>query len=243
MTPSPTLKPEEPKNQLISPVSPLPPPSDQRRPFSFEPPAPPPKTEAQPKTAVPIITPQVTVPPAPIEEPQHPTSADLSGPSTPELSPPTLPAATAPPPEISQPAINAAPAVAERQPSPVVEENASTPPPFAPLTRAPIPWPQHLIPSITPAHLNCYVAHQSSVWSNNSFQPMGCMVCRVNNKERKWCCTWCQLRICRNCSEELNMVPGRNLGAYLEQRQRMVVNSGDVLSDVDEAEEREDDFS
>jgi hypothetical protein len=39
------------------------------------------------------------------------------------------------------------------------------------------------------------------------------------------------------------MVPGRDLGVYLEQRQRMVVNSGDVLSDVDEAEEREDDFS
>jgi hypothetical protein len=37
------------------------------------------------------------------------------------------------------------------------------------------------------------------------------------------------------------MVPERNLGAYLEQRERMVVNPGDVLSDVDEVEEQ--DFS
>jgi hypothetical protein len=79
------------------------------------------------------------------------------------------------------------------------------------------------------------------VWSNNAFQPMGCMVCRVNDKERKWCCTWCQLRICRGCSDELSMVPERNLGAYLEQRERVVVNPGDVLSDVDEVEEQ--DFS
>jgi hypothetical protein len=66
-------------------------------------------------------------------------------------------------------------------------------------------------------------------------------VCRVNDKERKWCCTWCQLRICRRCSDELSMVPERNLGVYLEQRERAVVNPGDVLSDVDEVEEQ--DFS
>jgi hypothetical protein len=37
------------------------------------------------------------------------------------------------------------------------------------------------------------------------------------------------------------MVPERNLGVYLEQRERVVVNPGDVLSDVDEVEEQ--DFS
>jgi hypothetical protein len=231
MTPSPTLKPEEPVEQFISPVTPLPPPSEQRRPFSYEPapaPVPPPKVEEQPKTAIPFITPSVTVPPVQIDEPQRPTSADLSGPDSPELSSPTPPAAIA---QLE----NAAPAIPETQPSPV-KEQASSPPPFTPLTRAPISWPQHLIPDITPAHLNCYTSHKSNVWSNNAFQPMGCMVCRVNDKERKWCCTWCQLRICRRCGDELSMIPGKNLSRLLEERERVAENAG-VLSDVDEMEE------
>jgi hypothetical protein len=65
---------------------------------------------------------------------------------------------------------------------------------------------------------------------------MGCMVCRVNDKERKWCCTWCQLRICRRCSDELSMIPEKDLGRLLEERERVVENAG-LLSDVDETEE------
>ena len=47
---------------------------------------------------------------------------------------------------------------------------------------------------------------------------MACMVCYENGKERKWACTWCQLRVCRGCSEELRRIPGRDLGVLLEAR-------------------------
>jgi hypothetical protein len=118
------------------------------------------------------------------------------------------------------------------------------PRPFTPLTRAPIPLPQTLIPAITSAHRSCYANHQHNIWSTNMFQPMGCMVCHANDRERKWCCTWCQLRICRSCSEELSMVPRRNLGVYLEERERNQLQvggqQGGVLSAV---YERDEDFS
>jgi hypothetical protein len=38
------------------------------------------------------------------------------------------------------------------------------------------------------------------------------------------------------------MIPGRNLGRLLEEKERRAENAG-VLSDVDETEEREEDFS
>jgi hypothetical protein len=48
------------------------------------------------------------------------------------------------------------------------------------------------------------------------------MVCHDNADDRRWFCTFCQLRICRGCSEELNMIPGRSLGKLLEVRSDMV---------------------
>lgn len=275
MTPSPTLKAAEPKEQAISPLSPLPPPNEQRRPFSFEPiraPKPPPKQQEQPKTAVPIYNPVVNAPPAEptvdINTPLRPTSADLPEPS-PLLHSPLSAVATPPTNPYAPVTLNAAPAAnlyapvalpaapapiaiaPERQPSPppaaTVPEpqldsqdpQLPTPPPFAPLTRAPIPLPQDLIPALTPAHFTCYTAHQTTTWSNNTFQPMGCMICRANDRERKWCCTWCQLRICARCSEELTMVPGRSLDTYLRVREEMGEREK-VLSAVFE---RDEDFS
>ncbi|KAJ4331699.1 hypothetical protein N0V95_009829, partial [Ascochyta clinopodiicola] len=37
-------------------------------------------------------------------------------------------------------------------------------------------------------------------------------------KDRKWMCTWCQLRLCRGCNEVLQRVPGRELGVLLDVR-------------------------
>lgn len=48
---------------------------------------------------------------------------------------------------------------------------------------------------------------------------MGCQVCHSNEKDRKFSCTWCQLRICRNCSRELCTIPGRELGALLKAKE------------------------
>ena len=60
---------------------------------------------------------------------------------------------------------------------------------------------------------------------------MACMLCLENNRERKWTCTWCQLRICGSCSDELKAVPGRDLAVLMEKRRALGV--------VEEEEEEE----
>jgi hypothetical protein len=230
MTPSLTLKPAQLKDQAISPLSPLPSPSETRRPFSFEPaPASPLQVPEQPKSAVPIITPpSMTAPPAQSESPIWPSSADLYDlyDATPPVSPVTAPS---PAPASQEPETRAAVPVQEVnvQPSPVtqthpsVAQQPSTPLPFTPLTRVPISLPKTLIPAITRVQLSCYTNHRNIIWSNNTFQPMGCMICHQNDRERKWCCIWCKLRICTGCSQELCMIPGRKLATYLDERAKL----------------------
>ncbi|KAF2823574.1 hypothetical protein CC86DRAFT_372506 [Ophiobolus disseminans] len=207
MTPSPTLDTEQQKGQNMSPVSPLSPKSDQRRPFSYE-------AAQAVKAPGKTMDQQATNTPTPVAAPPAPSLQELLRPSTqpnpfdsPEPSP-TLDPITAPQ-TTSQ--IATLPTGTPAKPS--------TPPPFNPLTRAPIPLPPSSIPPITSTHLDCYTAHKTNIWSNNTFQPMGCMICRANERDRKWACTWCQLRICRGCSEELRAVEGRNLGVLLEMRE------------------------
>jgi hypothetical protein len=67
-------------------------------------------------------------------------------------------------------------------------------------------------------HLTCYSHHSNYVWSKNTFQPMACMVCKENDRERKWACTWCYLRVCLACSAELLKTPNRDLKALIEKR-------------------------
>lgn len=104
---------------------------------------------------------------------------------------------------------------------PEYQQPAGSPPPFTPLTRHPCPLPPSLIPPITNSHLTCYTAHAISVWSNNALQSLGCMLCHKNDPERKWTCSWCNLRICWACSEELKSVPGRDLRVLVERRKEV----------------------
>jgi hypothetical protein len=180
----------------VSPLSPLPPLRNDERPFSFEAsnrPEPQAKSKTRAlDTAAPMVSPLL----APVlpAQPAYPTRiTSLDRPSSRRSTPPA--------------------------PDPVSPLLSTTPaPPFTPLTHAPIPLPQRLIPEITSTHLNCYANHRMTIWSNNMFQPMGCMVCHSNETDRKWACTWCQLRICRGCSEALCMVPGRDLWVLMERR-------------------------
>ncbi|KAF2030283.1 hypothetical protein EK21DRAFT_112004 [Setomelanomma holmii] len=240
MTPSPTLKPEVPLEQEMSPLSPLP---EQGRPFSFEPmqaPTLPAKSEQRPATSTPPVNEiEAPTPSAQTDLPPRMTSLDHassqpSGTNTHTPSNPTLPMSTN-----------------EDIQSPSSQSRPPTPPPFTPLTRTPVPLPSTLIPSITRTHLHCYTSHVTHVWSNNTFQPMGCMICHANAPDRKWACTWCRLRICVGCSEELMMVPGRSVGALLEVREKervreVGVGEGQVPKVVEEEDRGhgyEDDFA
>ncbi|KAG9187653.1 hypothetical protein G6011_05524 [Alternaria panax] len=264
MTPSPMLEPVlAKKDDAISPLSPLPPPSEKRH-LSHEPaPAaaaaaaaepqqkpveqqdmpvqadPAPRTITPPtETQIPIRTTSLDPPEPspgvrPTSAPSRPTSSDLREQNLSPFPGPSVP--TSP--------IDDAPSE---------HTTPSTPPPFVPLTRQPISLPVSYIPRITPAQLSCYTGHRHNVWSNNIFQPMGCMVCHENDKDRKWACTWCQLRICRSCSEDLRAVPARDLGFLLEARARgqavmaermnkleQEEGFGTVVEDVDGEEEGE----
>ncbi|KAI4620615.1 uncharacterized protein J4E87_007303 [Alternaria ethzedia] len=230
MTPSPTLKPVLAKKDAeISPVSPLPPPKDERRPFSFEPAVA--TTETQQKSteqeeylAMSELPLQSTTPPAETRLPMRTTSLDPPEPSPGFQRPTSAPSSRPTSSDLQD--YNLSPFPGPSVPTSPVDglrtepTTPPTPPPFEPLTRRPIPLPVSYIPRITPAQLSCYTRHCHNIWSNNIFQPMGCMVCHENDKDRKWACTWCQLRICRSCSEDLRAIPGRDLGTLIQKREK-----------------------
>lgn len=244
MTPSPTLKPEIRMDNEISPMKPLPPPSENRRPFSYEGPGEaaqgsPQQREQEPKQQEKAVS-------SPAKEeiaqqaalPLRTTSLDPPEPS-PSVRPMTAPAPqstfSTTHPSLSTHALPSETEIKEA--------------PFVPLTDQSIPLPLTLIPRITPSQLSCYTQHATSVWSNNVFQPMGCMVCHSNEKERKFSCTWCQLRICRGCSEKLVALPGRSLGRLLKMEGkegkedggfRVVVEDVDFEDEVEEWEQDEE---
>lgn len=242
MTPSPTLKPELRMDNEISPMKPLP------RPFSYEGPGEAAQGSPQQKEQEPKQQEKEVSSPAKEETieaslPLRTTSLDPPEPS-PSVRPMTAPAPhstfSTTHPSLSTHAL----------PSDTTTEAQEVP--FVPLTDQSIPLPLTLVPRITPSQLSCYTSHATSVWSNNVFQPMGCMVCHSNEKERKFSCTWCQLRICRGCSEKLVAIPRRDLGRLLRMREmeeakemegeglRVVVEDVDFEDEV-EVEEWEQD--
>lgn len=60
------------------------------------------------------------------------------------------------------------------------------------------------------------------------------MICHKNDQERKWACVWCYLRVCVECSVELQKTPGRNLGAVLEKKRVEASYEGDDYDDGEE---------
>ncbi|KAJ4286227.1 hypothetical protein N0V90_013261 [Kalmusia sp. IMI 367209] len=198
--------------------------NDQRRPFSFEVVAPPPPQ----KPAGEVPRPQATAAPASIPAMSVSPVSDV-----PSLAQPTFPprsASRAPPPAFASLPSQQRSGSSEDMDSDSAPPTPSTPP-FVPLTEAPAPSAG---PPITERHHNCYSRHATFVWSRNNFQPMACMVCKNNDQERKWSCVWCCLRICVDCSRELNNTPGRNLQAVIDARGRY---DGSGYPGIDEEEQ------
>jgi hypothetical protein len=241
MTPSPTLKPEVRRDHDISPVTPLPPPTDQHRPFSYEAPTPETQTQTQAEAA-PAPAPPTQTTPAPQSEVSQVSPAQAqavpdvqihAAPETPAametqqaLPSPSAPQATTPAIQTEEP--HASPPQEPTATATTTTSDPTTPtaaaadddlPPFAPLTHQTYTHLPSSIPRITPAHLRCYTSHADSVWSNNRFQSLGCMVCASNAPDRKWTCAWCCLRVCVACSDKLVRVPGRRLDALLKERE------------------------
>ncbi|KAL8827987.1 MAG: hypothetical protein Q9191_002856 [Dirinaria sp. TL-2023a] len=66
-------------------------------------------------------------------------------------------------------------------------------------------------PPITSIHYSCYQSHSRVFKLPNKHYPVPCMVCKVDNREQRWKCTWCCLRICTDCMESLKKIEGRTL--------------------------------
>jgi hypothetical protein len=234
---------------LQSPVSPIAN-DNSRRPFSYEaiakpPPQPqeqlPPRTEsAQSYQSIsPVAPPAATVtfpprstsrpyeaiakqPPQPQEQLPPRAESAQSYQSTSPVAPPAA-TITFPPRSTSRPEQPKAFAQIQQQqtsrsPSP---PNLDSPPSTLNIVK---PSPSAAA-AITNKHLSCYAHHSSYVWSKNECQPMACMVCHENDRERKWACTWCYLRVCLACSDELMRTPGRDLRPVMEKRGRGVERS------------------
>ena len=67
--------------------------------------------------------------------------------------------------------------------------------------QGPIPIPA---PPLTIVHMNCYQGHRRMVVSPNKYNPVPCMVCKQEEQEKRWRCTFCALRLCGPCMAEFD---------------------------------------
>ncbi|MCJ1287766.1 hypothetical protein MMC26_007118 [Xylographa opegraphella] len=75
-------------------------------------------------------------------------------------------------------------------------------------------------PPLTSIHFSCYQSHCNMNNSKNDIAQVPCMVCKVDDKEVRWKCSWCCLRICNRCMDVLGETKDRNLEALLQARQK-----------------------
>lgn len=217
-----------------------------RRPFSFEPPPPvstsPPLKESLSNAIEDQNTTAGTAPkpPSPKPTPTAPVVSPLDPPPPAAATTTTTtdpPAPDFPPRSTSRvalpPAFTSLPSQQRSGMSDVIESAPESPSeiPFVPLTASPVP---KAAAPITEKHHNCYSNHATFVWSRNDFQPMACMICNKNDQERKWACVWCYLRICVECSTELQKTPSRDLKAVLEKRAAQVTYGGEEYEEEGE---------
>ncbi|KAF2709467.1 hypothetical protein K504DRAFT_455181 [Pleomassaria siparia CBS 279.74] len=214
-------------NASMGPQSPVSPVSldGSRRPFSYEAVEQPAQSSQvqQPsrarsaqevQSASPVSPPAVTTA-FPPRTTSRPGAAFQSLPQGPKLAPQIqIQAQQQPQPQPQPPQLS-------RSPSPPTIISPTSPafaPPFprpAPNTEAPSSKP---VAPITDVHLNCYASHATHLLSRNEYFSQPCMVCYENSIERKWTCTWCYVRVCLRCADELIRTPGRNLSVVIERR-------------------------
>lgn len=68
---------------------------------------------------------------------------------------------------------------------------------------------------LTNLHYSCYQAHRSLAMSRNIYYPVPCMTCHTVDREVRWKCTFCCLRVCASCVEGLRACQRRSLKEFL----------------------------
>ncbi|EPE37045.1 hypothetical protein GLAREA_09208 [Glarea lozoyensis ATCC 20868] len=72
-------------------------------------------------------------------------------------------------------------------------------------------------PSLSIVQLECYQSHRFMRNARNSFCPVACMICRRQDSEQRWRCSWCCLSACGSCMSLLAKVPGKDVRVVLEK--------------------------
>ncbi|KAA8642209.1 hypothetical protein EYZ11_007463 [Aspergillus tanneri] len=87
------------------------------------------------------------------------------------------------------------------------EENGGpwTPPDFEPVA-APL----------NKLHFACYQDHRSMPPANNVWYPLPCMTCQKFDREVRFRCVFCCLRVCSGCFHALQKCPHRSLQRFME---------------------------
>jgi hypothetical protein len=74
----------------------------------------------------------------------------------------------------------------------------------------PIPEPQ-IIPPLTKVHYGCFQSHAFMPPTTNLWYATACMTCKKIDQEVRHRCTFCCMRICGGCFEELRKCKNRDL--------------------------------
>ena len=77
--------------------------------------------------------------------------------------------------------------------------------------QGPVPIPA---PPLTIVHMKCYQGHRRMPVSPNKYNPVSCMVCKQEEHDKRWRCTFCALRLCGPCMAEFDR-RGRDLEAVV----------------------------
>jgi len=72
------------------------------------------------------------------------------------------------------------------------------------------------VPPLSKVHFACYQSHRSFAVSNNVRYPVPCMTCLKSDKQLRWRCTFCCLRICGDCIQAIQKCEARSLKELLE---------------------------
>lgn len=73
------------------------------------------------------------------------------------------------------------------------------------------------VPPLKTNHFQCYHHHRKMHKTNESGYTIPCMTCKILDRDIRWRCSFCDLRICERCMYFLSKTPGRELYMFLER--------------------------
>ncbi|GFF73016.1 hypothetical protein IFM53868_00962 [Aspergillus udagawae] len=82
--------------------------------------------------------------------------------------------------------------------------------PFTPPEIEPVTVPLNRL------HYACFQEHRSMMPANNVWYSLPCMACQKFDREMRYRCVFCCLRICADCYQGLQKVPNRSLARLME---------------------------